>query len=69
MTSAPRRPKADEAPPPSRTDRRQDVALETFEQDARRERDTSRVAQDDPDGAARTLDPSPESREAAVDET
>ena len=68
MTSAPRRPKADETPQRPRTDQRKDVALETFEQDVRQDRDTARAVQENPDGSARALDPSLESREAAVDE-
>jgi hypothetical protein len=68
MTNAPRRPKSDEMTPPrSRSDRRTDVPLETFEQDVRQDRDTGRAVQENPDGSARALDPS-ESREGAIDE-
>jgi hypothetical protein len=58
MTSAPRRP---------RSDRRTDVPLETFEQDVRQDRDSSRAVQENPDGSSRALDPA-ESREGAIDE-
>jgi hypothetical protein len=68
MTDAPRRPKSDETiPRRSPDDRRTEVPLETFEQDVRRDRDTARAVQENPDGSARALDPT-ESREAAVDE-
>ena len=64
MTDAPRRPQPGDM---LRQDRRRDVPPETFEQDARHERDGARAVRDNPDGSARRLDPT-ESREAVEDE-
>ena len=68
MTSAPRRRDTDEEPRRSRSGERKDVALETFEQDVRQERDISRVVQDNPDGPPRALDPAEGHEAAAADE-
>jgi len=68
MTSAPRRRKSDETTPQRPQDERpSEVPLETFEQDARQDRDAARSVQENPDGSARVPERS-ESREAAVDE-